>query len=217
MSESLGEKVVVAIIGAAAGAVITGGFSIYLSNKTEDQMRLDTQNAIVEVLADEFGDITRNMKFDEAIGQMKIDINELKKDKENLLLENENLEKENTQLRSLPKVEYNSISIVKNGLKTEENIDKGWVTIDDRNYYSEDSVNSLLESKVLLDEETSTLFYDTTGKSDPKETRVKLEDTKILYDGARITVCDGSTPSFFSIGSKTYNTGFILETSTLNN
>ena len=62
MSESIKQKILVSAISAAVGAIITGGVSIYLNAKTEDQMRADTENAIVKVLSDEFVDITRDME-----------------------------------------------------------------------------------------------------------------------------------------------------------
>lgn len=174
------------------------------------------QKGVVETLSTKLDYIEATDKLDDAIAEIverDNDAEKQAKENESTISETEQENKElQKKLNNMPKVQYNSISIVKNGLKTDENINNGWATIDNRNYYSEDSVNSLLESKVHLDEETNTLFYDITGTSNPKETKVKLENTKVLYDGAKRTVCDGSTPNLFSIGSKTYSTGFILET-----
>lgn len=210
MSESIKQKILVSAISAAVGAIITGGVSIYLNAKTEDQMRADTENAIVKVLSDEFVDITRDMEFDEAIGQMKKDIDTLRKDKDNFEAENTDLKIKIDQLNKLPKVEYNPIGIVVDGLREAEEINNGWADIDGKNYYSEDVVNSLLESKVYLDDESKTLFYDVAGISNPRETKVVLGDTDVLYDGVRCDVYDGTDANTFSLGSTSYNSGFVL-------
>ena len=210
MSESFGQKLLVAVISVAVGSVITGGVSIYLNAKTEDQMRTDTENAVVQALADEFGDITRDMEFDEAIGQMKKDIDDLRKDKEKLEKGNTDLEKMIVELNKLPKVEYNSIGVVLDGLKIEDGIEQGWATIDGKNYYSEDLVNSLFESKVYLDKETKSLFYDTAGTSNLKETKVALEDTEVLYEGDHYRIYKSPGPDTITLGSTQYKTGFTL-------
>ena len=81
---------------------------------------------------------------------MKKDIDTLRKDKDDFEAENTDLKIKIDQLNKLPKVEYNSIGIVVDGLREAEEINNGWADIDGKNYYSEDVVNSLLDQKFIL-------------------------------------------------------------------
>lgn len=176
------------------------------------------QKGVVETLSTKLDYIEATDKLEDAIAEIVERDNDAEKqatENESTISETEQENKElQKKLNNMPKVQYNSISIVKNGLKTDENINNGWATIDNRNYYSEDSVNSLLESKVHLDEETKTLFYDITGTSDPRESKITLEDSNTWYDGYNCKYYESSNADTFSLGSDSYNSGFTLNNHT---
>ncbi len=212
------KPVVVLLTTTIIGPIIAG---FVVNAVTKDRTYEAVQKATVEMLSANLEYINASDKLKDAVAKIASKDEEYKtlsaKSESAASEKEKEIEDLKGIIENMPKVEYNSISIVKNGLKTEENIDNGWATIDDRNYYSEDSVNSLLESKVLLNEETSTLFYDTTGKSDPKETKISLENTTILYDGYCYKVYNGSSSETFSLGSESYNTGFRIGSDRGNN
>ena len=211
MKESFLEKVAVAVIGALVGAAISGGVSIYLNAKTEDQMRKDTENAVVQVLAEEFDDITKDMSFEKAIGQVKKDVDELKEENENLESEKEDLEKKNAQLNGLPKVSFKTPDHIRDGLKMQDKVNKSVATIDGDIYYSESFINRTFDQIISFNADDNTIYYNTDrNHAETGETKIDLFNTNVLYEGNCYRIYSPSDGNSFSMGSNTYNKGFVI-------
>ena len=71
-------------------------------------------------------------------------------------------------------------------------------------------LNLLLKNRFLYDSAQNTVFYNSSGESISLETKIDLFSTNILYDG----VCYGTylptEGKTFSMGSTTYNKGFVI-------
>jgi len=165
------------------------------------------QKGVVETLSMKLDYIEATDKIEEAIDEIS------KKDKELKEYErkSEELQSKVSSAQNASQVEYHTIAIFKDGQKTEDGIKNGWAIIDGKNFYSENTMNSLLGHNVYLDEVNSTLSFNSDGSNNYKETKVALEKTDVLRPGKRCTVFDGTSSDTFSMGSSTYNTGFSLK------
>ena len=170
------KPVVVLLITTIIGPIISG---VIVNNFTKDRTYEAVQKATVEMLSTKLDYIDASDQLADAINEIGLrnekansqsaENDELLKEKDKEIeKKDKEIETLNSTINSLPKIEYNSIGVVLNGLKTEEIIKNGWASIDGKNYFSENSVNSLLEFKIHLDEDTKTLFYDDSGNSNPK-------------------------------------------------
>jgi len=168
-----------------------------LSIKTGIEGNYDTVDEVINEIT---------VRYTDAIDECN-KLNDKIKEKNALI---EELQSKISSAQNASQVEYHTIAILKDGQKTEDGIKNGLAIIDGKNYYSEDSVNSLLESKVYLDKETKSLFYDTAGTSNPKETKVALEDTEVLYDGEHYRIYKSPSSEAITLGSTQYKTGFTL-------
>lgn len=211
MKESFLEKVAVAVIGALVGATISGGVSIYLNAKTEDQMRADTEKAVVQVLSDEFTDITKDMSFEKAIGKVKKDVDVLKEDNEKLKSVNEDLEKKIADLNSLPEVLFKTPNYIRDGLKMQDKVNKAVAIIDGDTYYSESFINRTFDQSISFNADENTVYYNTdSNHAETGETKIDLFSTNVLYEGNCYSKYSPSDGNSFSMGSKTYNKGFVI-------
>lgn len=201
-------QIIVGVVGIIVGAFIDS----FISAKNEELTRRD----LVKEMSESFADVEEDMTFRKAIETITESYNrEIDDNKKlSLIIDEKETEIEDlkAQINQMPKVEFSSIGMVLNGLKAEEEIKKGWADIDGKNYYSEDTVNSLLKSEIFFNRDDKTLFYDDSGTSNPKETKVSLEESNTLYDGSRCKYYKSSEPETFSLGSNTYKSGFTLET-----
>lgn len=158
------------------------------------------QESIVESLSSYFDVVDENMSYEQAIQAIREESEKLKN-------ENEDFKE---KMSDIPNIELKSTDIIINGLKTQENVNKAVAVIDGNNYYSESIINQVLDNKFIYDVGENTLFYNTSGENIVSETKIELLDTNVLYDGTcyeKILPSDGKD---FSIGSKSYNKGFII-------
>lgn len=187
---------------------------IIVNNVTKDRTYGAVQKATVEMLSAQLDYIDASDELDAAIDKiikMEKEAATQSKAYENALHEKDaEIEKLKSNMNDMPNVELNSLDVVKNGLKSEETLKNGWAVIEGKNYYSESTVNSLLQSTVQLDGDNKTLYYSENGASNTEITRVALEDTNVLHDGDALTIIDRNNADPFSMGSGTYYSGFIL-------
>ena len=186
------KPVVVLLITTIIGPILSG---VIVNNLTENKTYEVVKKATVEMLSAKLDYIDASEDLADAIDEIAKRNEAIKKqssENDDVVNEkNKEIQTLKLTIDSMPKVEYNSIGVVLNGLETEEKIKNGWVSIDGINYFSEESINSLLESKVHFNDDSKTLSYDTTETSNASLTE---------YD--KLTTAELKTPTAIISGEQ---------------
>ena len=82
--------------------------------------------------------------------------------------------------------------------------------VDNNNYYSESILNLILDNKLSYNSNQNTIYYTPKGENISGETKIDLFDTDVLYDGTCYETYSPSAGNTFSMGSNTYNKGFVI-------
>lgn len=145
-------------------------------------------------------DFISNQEKDDIINSLNQQINEL----------NEHIVALQDQISNAPNLEFVDSTLISDGLKIQDRLNKSLIVVDNTKYYSEGLLNLLLKNRFLYDPAQNTVFYNSSGENISSETKIDLFNTNVLYDG----VCYGTyLPSegrTFSMGSTTYNKGFVI-------
>ena len=165
------------------------------------------QDSIVESLSTHFDYVDENMSYEKALKAVYEESEKQEKEIEELKNQVVNLEK---TVESTPNFEFKNPRLISDGLKVQDSINKSVIVIENSNYYSEGILNLVLHDKFSYDFEENTVFYNTGEEKIFSEAKIDLFDTEVLYEGVcygKILPSDGKD---FSMGSKTYNKGFII-------
>lgn len=168
---------------------------------------ISTQATFVERLSVYFDVVDENMSYEQAIKTMRDESQKIKNDNGKLKKQIAELQ---SQISSVPEIQFKNPAIIVDGLKTQENTNNSVVTLDGTNYYSQNMLNMILDNNILYNMNDNTIYYAKNEKSVSTETKVKLLDTNVLYDGVGYDVYLPSNGDSFSMGSDTYNEGFVL-------
>lgn len=114
------------------------------------------------------------------------------------------------QISSTPDFEFKNSALISEGLKIQDNINKSVLIVDNSVYYSENILNLAIKGKLTYDSNQNTVFYNANGEDISSETKVDLFNTKVLYDGTCYGTYLPSEGKTFSMGSSTYNKGFVI-------
>lgn len=199
------------IKGAIIGALITGFITILSSvlifflGDFSNQATLE--KSTVETLSDYFDSVNKDMSYKQALQTIYEDSNQKDEEIRKLNQQNDDFQK---QISSIPKFEFRNPFLISDGLKVQDSVNKGVIVIDDSNYYSENILNLVLKNKLLYDSSQNTVFYNVNGENISTETKVDLFDTNVLYEGTCYGTYLPSDGNTFSMGSSTYNKGFVL-------
>lgn len=189
-------------------AVITGIiipiFCVFLTHFLTN--RAAQANTVTD-LSEDFDVVDENMSYDQALQAITNKYNQLKD--ENAQLDTENIELQN-QISKTPKIEFFNPAVISDGLKIQESASKAVALIDGNIYYFESALNQLLSDHVTYDSAENVIFYNTTEQNIETETKIDLFDTNVLYDGTCYGIFMPSEGNSFSMGSKTYNKGFVI-------
>lgn len=172
------------------------------------------QSAIVESLSTHFDFVDKEMSYEQAMQSLYEESQ--KKDREILSLnqQNSNLLSQLTDIKEhadgAPIIEYKNSSFIKDGLKVEDNVNRSVALIENHIYYSDYIINKALENKLSYNPETNIISFSSDGRNLQPGTKTDLFDTKVLYGGDHCETFIPSDGRTFSMGSNTYNKGFIL-------
>lgn len=144
---------------------------------------------------------------EEEIGKLNQKIDSLNNKISNLNRQNTNLQ---NQILNIPNFELKNPALILDGLKIQDSINKSLIIVDNSNYYSENILNLLLKNKLSYNSNQNIVFYNTNGKNISTETKIDLFDTNVLYDGTCYGIYLPSDGKTFSLGSSTYNKGFVI-------
>ena len=164
--------------------------AVYEESKQKDELidELKKQDSIL------------NQEKDEIIISLNQQINELNEDVDTL----------HDQISNAPNLEFVDSTLISDGLKIQDKVSKSLIVVDNAKYYSESLLNLLMKNRLLYDPTQNTVFYNSGGESISSETKIDLFSTNVLYDG----VCYGTylptEGKTFSMGSTTYNKGFVI-------
>lgn len=195
------------IKGAIIGALITtlGSVLIFFLGNFSTQATLEKNT--VETLSEYFDSVDKDMSFKQALQTV---YEEAKyKDEQIDILNQQNTDLQ-SQISRTPNFEFKNPALISDGLKVQEAVNKSIIVVDNNNYYSEGILNLVLKNKLLYDSDQNIVFYNANGENVATETKVDLFDTDVLYEGtcyAKYLPTDGKS---FSMGSSTYNKGFII-------
>lgn len=195
--------VITAVVGAAAGAVA----SYYLTKNME-------QNAIVESLSTRFDFVDASMSYEQALQTLYEESRE--KDQE-ISSMNQQITRLSNQISVLeeesegnPIFEYKNTSLIMDGLKIEDNINRSILLVGSHLYYSDNIIDKALKNKLSYDDVSNAVLYSPNGDSAQMGMKTDLFDANVLYGGDEMEVFTPSDGKTFSMGSNTYNKGFIL-------
>lgn len=183
------------------------------------------QATIVERLSTYFDFVDESMSYeqalqavyeesqrkDELIETLNKQINTTTQDNNKKINElNEQISNLQKQLSNTPEFEFKNPALISDGLKIQDSINKSVLVIDNSVYYSENILNSVLINRFSFDSNQNIVFYNANGKNVSSETKVDLFSTKVLYDGTCYGTYLPSEGRTFSMGSSTYNKGFVI-------
>ncbi len=183
------------------------------------------QATIVERLSTYFDFVDESMSYeqalqavyeesqrkDELIETLNKQINTTTQDNNKKINElNEQISNLQKQLSNTPEFEFKNPALISDGLKIQDSINKSVLVIDNSVYYSENILNSVLKNRFSFDSNQNIVFYNANGKNVSSETKVDLFSTKVLYDGTCYGTYLPSEGRTFSMGSSTYNKGFVI-------
>lgn len=209
------------IKGAIYGALITtvGSLLTFILGNFSTQATLEKNT--VETLSEYFDSVDKDMSYKEALqtvyeesGSKDTEISKLNQEIGELNQEISELNQDNTdfqnQISNIPTIEFKNTSLISDGLKVQDNVNKSMIVVDNSNYYSESLLNLVLKNKLVYDSDQNTIFYNDSGKNISSETKIDLFDTDTLYEGNCYEIYLPSDGKTFSMGSKTYNKGFVI-------
>ena len=195
------------IKGAIIGAIITtvGSILVFFLGNFSTQATIEKKT--VETLSEYFDSVDKDMSFKQALQTVYEDARYKDDEISKLNQQNDELKGE---ISDTPQFEFKNPSLVSDGLKIQDAVNKSIIVVDNNNYYSEGILNLILGNKLLYDSSQNVVFYNANGENVTAETKIDLFDTDVLYDGKcynKYLPVDGST---FSMGSSTYNKGFVI-------
>lgn len=225
MNNNNANKDIVWKIGSLVVPVICVFLTYFLTNSS-------AQSTIVERLSINFDFVDKTMSFDQALQAVYEEskqkdelINELKQqgsiseqEKDDVINSlnlqikelNEDIVDLQEQISNAPKLEFVDSMLISDGLKIQDKINKSLIVIDNTNYYSENLLNLLIKNGFLYDPAQNTIFYNSNGENISLETKIDLFNTNVLYDGICYGTYHPSEGNTFSMGSTTYNKGFVI-------
>lgn len=183
------------------------------------------QATIVERLSTYFDFVDESMSYeqalqavyeesqrkDEMIENLNQQINTVKQDNDKKINElNMQIENLQNQISNTPDFDFKNSALISEGLKIQDSINKSVLLVDNSIYYSENILNLVLKSRFSYDLNQNTVFYNTNGENISSETKIDLFNTKVLYDGTCYGTYLPSEGKTFSMGSSTYNKGFVI-------
>lgn len=189
------KKTIIAGIFAIVAALVGAGVSFLLTQSSIEQKT-------VETLAGYFDFVDQDMLYKQALQTVYEDSQKIK-------AENEKLKSENSELNKF-QIEIKNAFLITDGLKKKDEISKSVAIIDSQVYYSDNVVNQALGNKLFYSADDNAVFYNTTNSNIKKESKIDLFSTQTLYDGNCYFLYTPSEGETFSMGSGTYNKGFVL-------
>lgn len=210
MSDTIKAAIISALITALI-ATLTSVLIFFLGNfSTQATLEKNT----VETLSEYFDSVDKDMSYKQALQtvyeESKQKDEEIKqKDEEISILNQQNTKFEN-EMSKIPNFEFKNPILIADGLKVQDSVNKSVLVVDNNNYYSEGILNLVLKNMFSYDAAQNTVFYNATGENVFSETKVDLFETNVLYEGTcygTFLPTDGKT---FSMGSNTYNKGFVI-------
>lgn len=195
------------IKGAVIGGLITtlGSVLIFFLGNFSTQATLEKNT--VETLSEYFNAVDKDMSYKQALQA----VYEESKEKEEQISTLDGLVTEyQNQILSTPDFEFKNPGIIFDGLRIRDNVNKSVVVINNNYYYSENILNSVLENKLSYDAGQNMIFYGTNVENVSTETKIDLFDTNVLYEGTCYGKYLPSEGNTFSMGSGTYNKGFVI-------
>lgn len=175
--------------------------AVYEESQQKNEKINDLNQQITDIVQDK----------DVAINDLNQQISTTKKDSDQEIRKlNQKIENLKIQLSKVPDFEFKNSSLISEGLKIQDNINKSVVVIDNSVYYSDNILNLALKNKFSYDSTQNTVFYNENGDKISSETKIDLFKTKILYDGTCYGTYLPSDGKTFSMGSNTYNKGFVI-------
>ena len=164
-----------------------------------------TQEAILESLSDHFDFVDESMSYEQAMQSLYEEMKE-----KDLEINSLNQQIGKLQGQDTVTVSYKNPSLISDGLKIEDNINRAVLTTGNHIYYLDSVLSRILENKLIYDSDKDVIIYSANGENLPAETKIDLFDTKVLYEGENFETfipADGKT---FAMGSGIYNKGFTL-------
>lgn len=188
-TESIARSLLLAMIPAIITAVLGAGVSHYL-----------TQKDAIKVMNSYFEIVDNNLSFEEALQSVYDD--SMRKD-----IKINDLQK---QVDATPYFDIKNSTLISDGLKIEDSVNKSVIIVDNNLYYSAGMLNLIYPNQLNYDSNKNTVFYNSKGENVSNETRIDLFSTNVLYDGICYTTFLPSEGNTFSMGSNTYNKGFVI-------
>lgn len=183
------------------------------------------QETIVEELSTYFDFVDDNMSYkqalqavyeesqqkDEIIRDLNQQIATIEADSKNEINKlNNQMEDLELQISNTPNFEFKNPSLIFDGLKIQNKINKSILVLNNSIYYSENILNLMLQNEPVYDSSQNTLYYNKSGEQTNFETKINLLDTTVLYDGTYYDICLPSNEKTISMGNNTFNKGFVI-------
>lgn len=195
------------IKGEIIGALITtlGSVIIFFLGNFSTQATLEKNT--VETLSEYFDSIDKDMSYEQALQTVYEDSKRKDEEISKLSVKSEDYQ---NQISSTPNFEFKNPTLITDGLKVQDSINKSVIVVDNKNYYSEGILNLVLENKLSYDSTKNIVFYNANGENISAETKIDLFDTDVLYEGTCYEKYLPSDANTFSMGSSKYNKGFVI-------
>lgn len=217
----MNDTIKAAIISSLITALITTLTSILIFFLGNFSTQATLEKKTIETLSEYFDSVNKDMSYkqglqtiyeeskqkEEEIGKLNQKIDSLNNKISNLNRQNTNLQ---NQILNIPNFELKNPALILDGLKIQDSVNKSLIIVDNNNYYSENILNLLLENKLSYNSNQNIVFYNTNGENISTETKIDLFDTNVLYDGTCYGIYLPSDGKTFSMGSSTYNKGFVI-------
>lgn len=172
----------------------------------------------VETLSEYFDSVDKDMSYKQALqtvyeeSRLKDETIEKLNQQKNKEVSglNQQIKDLQNQISSTPNFEFKNSSLMSNGLKIQDGINKAVVVIGNSNYYSESTLDLVLKNKFSYDSSQNIIYYNENGENIFSETKIDLFKTNTLYDGSCYWTYLPSDGATFSMGSGTYTNGFVI-------
>lgn len=210
----MNDTIKAAIISSLITALITTLTSVLIFFLGNFSTQATLEKKTIETLSEYFDSVNKDMSYKQGLQiiyeeskQKKEEIGKLNQKINSLNQQNTNLQ---SQILNMPNFELKNPALILDGLKIQDSINKSLIIVDNNNYYSENILNLLLENKLSYNSNQNIVFYNTNGENISTETKIDLFDTNVLYDGTCYKIYLPSDGKTFSMGSGTYNKGFLI-------
>mgnify|MGYP005797926809 FL=1 len=203
MNDTIKAAIISALITALI-ATLTSVLIFFLGNfSTQATLERNT----VETLSEYFESVDKDMSYKQALQTVYEESKQKDDEIKKLSQDNSDLK---SQVLDTPSFEYKSPALILDGLKSQDSVNKSLLIVENNNYYSESILNSILDNKLSYDLNQNTIYYNPKGENISSETKIELFDTDVLYDGTCYGTYSPSDGNTFSMGSNTYNKGFVI-------